>query len=108
MMADRPPDTVEKIMGLDIAEFRRSLARLSDAPEAGTPDGADKARQQFDLAHGDGKVVLTVQAMPPQTLGTLVTLPRTRVLIDLSDLPEADDRHAFLARFDRAFQRGGG
>lgn len=107
-MAEGPPDRIEKIMSLDLAEFRRSLARLPDAAEASSAHEGDPTTERFFLALDAGQVVLSVEVLPPQTLGTLVTLPRSRVLIDLTGLPDAEDRNAFLVRFDRVFQRGGG
>lgn len=94
------PAPVTKIMSLDVAEFERSLDVL--APGARL-DGAGRVV----VADGSGRVVLTFEPLPAQTLGGLLALPRARVSLDYQGLSAAEAAR-FLARFDRAFQRGGG
>lgn len=92
---------VEKIMALDLAEFQRSLRTL--APDLPAPPDASRVA----LADGRNTVAITFEALPAATLGGLLALPRARVTLAFGGhTPE--QRTAFLARFDQAFQRGGG
>ena len=92
---------VEKIMALDLAEFHRSLRAL--APDLAMPPDADRVV----LDDAGRTVTISFEALPAQTLGGLLALPRARVTLAF-DGHDAEQRAAFLARFDRAFQRGGG
>ncbi len=94
-----PPERVEKIMALTEREFAASLRVLD--PQAVPVAG------RVALAFADGAVTVTLEHLPPVTLGGLVTLPRARVTLDFGDTPP-EGRAALLARFDLAFQRGGG
>ena len=93
--------TVTKIMSLTLSDFHRSVQTL--APRTGIRDG------QTDFAIPDGEELALVSYEPLEntTLGGLLAMPRARVTIDLQHL-DGPRREAFLARFDRAFQRGGG
>jgi hypothetical protein len=97
----RAPDRVEKVMALTLADFHRSLATL--APDAALRDG----QTAVEIEIGGASVSITFEAQPETTLGGLLALPRARVTLGLDRLDEAE-RAAFLTRFDRAFQRGGG
>ena len=93
--------SVEKIMSLDLGEFHRSLRVLAPGLSA-APD-----QTRFVVSEGDFSVTLTFESLPSSTLGGLLSLPRARVHLAFDGAPERD-RVAFLGRFDRAFQRGGG
>ena len=92
------PPVVERVLGLALAEVARDLPRLA-------PDSAvvhQKGRDTWQL----GVVHITLTPLPPRRLGALA-IPRTRVHLDLTALPERE-RAAFMASFDRLFFRGGG
>lgn len=94
------PAPVEKLMALDKAEFERSLATLAEDTRL---DGDGRAT----IAAGAGHAILRFEALPAETLGGLLALPRARVTIAFAGLGTHEADH-FLAEFDRAFQRGGG
>lgn len=99
-----PPRSVEKIMSIRHDEFDAGIARLNGAPPT-LPRSAT-----YELSDPGGKsgyVRISFEKLPTAVLGGLMKLPRARVVIDMSDL-EPHRREAFLALFDRTFQRGGG
>lgn len=98
-MADTPTP-VEKIMSLGPAEFERSLHVLAPAAKLDTD-------RRVIIEHPPGQVELTFEHLPSQTLGGLLALPRARITLDFTGLAQSD-ADAFLQKFDRAFQRGGG
>jgi hypothetical protein len=88
-------------MSLDLAEFHRGLKALA-------PDIPLEEKQTIvAVPSGGKKVTIDYAPLENATLGKSLSLPRARVTIDVSTLGE-DERRAFLARFDKAFQRGGG
>ena len=89
------------MMALTLADFHRSLKAL--APDLVLQDG------QTEVAlPEDGKPVrITFEPQEGATLGGLLALPRARVTLAF-DNTDREERARFLARFDRAFQRGGG
>lgn len=91
---------VEKDMSASMAEIGRSLERLL-GPAAAAFDG-----RRLTVAEGNGKIEITVVATGERRIGILA-LPTVRLRIKLSGIEPAKAR-AFLADFDRAFQRGGG
>lgn len=95
------PERVEKLMALTLADFHRSVKVL--APElAITPDQSNIAIQV-----NGGQVEIVFEEQEGATLGRLLTLPRAKVTLVFDDM-DAEGRSGFLARFDQAFQRGGG
>lgn len=99
MSAPAPvPDIVVKTMSASPSDFHRSMTVL---------DASELPALVHTLACTDGTVTITYDALPSVTLGTLLALPRARVTILFAGVPQAD-RAEFLARFDLAFQRGGG
>ena len=88
-------------MSLTLADFHRSVKTL--APDVAARDG----QTEFRIAELDGSLLVRYEQLESATLGGLLALPRARVTIDLGNLDQAQ-RKAFLTRFDRAFQRGGG
>lgn len=95
------PDRVEKVMALTLDDFHRSLKAL--APRLALRD--DQTGVEIDT--GGHRVSITFEQQEGTTLGGLLALPRARVTLALDGLDE-QERAQFLARFDRAFQRGGG
>ncbi len=87
-------------MGLTVGEFLRGLPGLA----GGSPWLHEKGRVKLQMP--DGEVSLQLQPLPERRLASL-SLPVTRVEIDLSALPAAA-RRTFLARFDLYYRRGGG
>ncbi len=96
-----PPDKIEKIMSLDLAEFHRSLKTLS--PDVMLDEGA----MDVLIAADKAEIRIVYEPLENATLGGLLFLPRAKVTLHMDGLGEAE-REAFLARFDKAFQRGGG
>ena len=96
-----PPERVEKIMSLDLREFHRSLRAL--AP--GVP--LEGEQRDIVILAESAEIRIVYEPLETATLGGLLAMPRARVTLHLDELDEAQ-REAFLARFDRAFQRGGG
>ncbi len=91
---------VVKIMSLRQADFARGMTHLMDAPpgEAGV----------YRIALEAGHVTITATPMEPVQLGGgLLSLPRCRVVLVFRAVP-AGAQAAFLARFERTFQRAGG
>ena len=95
------PERVEKIMSLDLSEFHRSLKTLS--PDVSPKDG----QTEIAVPAGRAGVRIVYEPLEKATLGGLLALPRALVTLHMTELDEAQ-RRAFLARFDRAFHRGGG
>jgi hypothetical protein len=95
-----PTGRVEKLMGLTLADFQRSIAPLTGAP---LPISTTRAEI---VVHG-GRVVITCEPRSALRLSSLVEMPLAAVTIDFYGLDVAE-RTAFLRRFDLAFQRGGG
>ena len=96
-----PPGRVEKIMSLSLREFHRSLKTLN--PGA-TPD---EIQRHVVISSGGGAVHIIYEALEKVSLGGLLALPRARVTLSFEALNETE-RRAFLARFEKAFHRGGG
>lgn len=91
---------VEKLMSISRSEFEAAWRTFdaSAAPAAGAP-----AR----LPAGAGAVEIAFEPRSGVRLGGLLELPRAVVIFTFHGVdPEPRDR--LIARFDRAFQRGGG
>lgn len=88
-------------MSLDLPEFLRSLKTL--VPDVSLKDG----QTEIIILSDQAEVRIDYESLEGATLGGLLALPRARVTLHLGELGKAE-RHAFLARFDKAFQRGGG
>jgi hypothetical protein len=87
-------------MALDRDEFLRSLQPLLQGCEW------DSDGNRVRVGTPDGDVCIALQPTGYRSLGSL-RLPETLVELDLGAL--SDEAAAdFLARFERAFQRGGG
>lgn len=92
------PDNLTKTMSAAVDEFHRSMAVL---------DATRAPALSHRLGCGEGTVVIAYEALPGVTLGTLLALPRARITLRFENTTPAD-RAQFMARFDLAFQRGGG
>lgn len=95
------PERVEKLMALTLGEFHRSLKAL--APDLVLGEG----QTEVSVPAGGKSVHIRFAAQEGATLGGLLALPRACVTLTFDGMGESD-RKAFLVRFDRAFQRGGG
>lgn len=102
--AGGPESAVELIMSITPAEFETGLERFTGASIQRVQGGA-YALTRPDL--GAHLVRCVFEPLPDVLLGGLMRLPRARVTLFTGDMP-ADARVAFLALFDRTFQRGGG
>lgn len=103
---DNPGVSITKIMSLSREEFEVSFARVV-GDVAAVLAGADARSSRYEVPLPSGYAVVTVEPLEPQMMGGLVALPRCQVSIDFAEAP-LSERQAFLNRFDRAFQRGGG
>ena len=91
---------LEKLMSLTFTEFEANWPAFdaSPAPVPGMP---------VCLAVGRGQVAIAYEPQANVRLGGLLDLPRALVSFTF-DRVEPEECAALLARFDRAFQRGGG
>lgn len=95
------PGRVEKIMSLSLREFHRSLKTLS-------PDAPLEMGERHVIIPADGGVVrIGYEPLERAILGGLLALPRAKITLEFGTLSDTE-RRAFLARFDKSFQRGGG
>jgi hypothetical protein len=90
---------VTKLMSLTPTEFAASASRLLERHVA--------SGERVEQALGNGRVTIACEPRPGVRLGGLLDLPRAEVTL-MFDGVSAEDRLAFLKRFDLAFQRGGG
>lgn len=95
-----PPSRVERLMTLSEAEFIRSIAAL-------LPPGSAVENGCAVATLGSGRVTITYEPLTSLRLGQSLQLPRARIVLAFEEAVAAE-REAFLARFDLAFQRGGG
>lgn len=95
------PERVEKLMALTLADFHRSLIVLAPAETIGS------GQTVLSLPVDRGQVAIEFTPLKNQVLGGLLSLPRASVTLTFDAVDETAQR-AFLARFDQAFQRGGG
>lgn len=91
---------LDKLMSVSAEEFAQSWRAFDASPP---PAPSRPAR----LALGLGHVTIAFEVLPPVTLGGLLALPRAVVSFTFTGCAPAE-REGLLARFDRAFQRGGG
>lgn len=89
-------------MSISLSEFMRSLNYLPGESEL----FSHANDMTWELCTANGGVCIACHELPPRRVGAL-TLPRARVTLDMHHLPPGR-RDAFLRRFRRAFQRGGG
>lgn len=90
-------------MSLDEAEFRRIHGRLADGEMTRTISERHPCHWHLHPC----RVEISLRPLEPRRTGALA-LPRMAVTLDMSSLPDATARTAFLHRFRTVFQRGGG
>ena len=95
-----PPVTVVKDMAVTPAEFFRILPRALPSRRY------DICGRAATVDEGDCQVTIAVEPAPPRRLARVV-IERSIVTLTFTACGSRA-RLAFLARFDRAFQRGGG
>lgn len=91
-------------MSITRQEFETGLGRL--AGMTARPLSPDRY-ELVPEAGGPAPVTVDFEELPKAVLGGLMALPRVRVTLDVSALPQGA-RADFVALFDRTFQRGGG
>lgn len=92
---------VEKIMSISLEEFHRGIKRLANDIETGA------GQRHFQVPAGATSVIIAAEPLESAVLGANLRLERYRIRLDLSALAPVQ-RRAFVERFDRIFQRGGG
>ena len=103
MGLDRGVVVISKLMSLTFQDFLRSVAVL----EGDGPDRTTAMEKAVRLPAGGGFVDIQFEKLEDVRLGGLLALPRARVSLRFWDVPENEIKK-FVARFDMAFQRGGG
>lgn len=98
-----PEPRVTKIMSFTRSEFENGLQRLLGA----APRLMDGGRYDLSDAANGAPVSCSFDPLPDASLSKLISLPRVRVELDMSALDD-EARRAFLLRFEKTFQRGGG
>jgi hypothetical protein len=93
--------TVIKDMALTLEDFHRGLDSAMDGLDFEVNGGVVRAG---DEAHS---ITIAYKSLPTRVLGGLLEVPRGEVAISFQGYSE-DERTAFLQRFDRSYQRGGG
>lgn len=86
----------ERISSMGLEEFRRHLPLALRGRVYRWADARSLVVE--------GGVTVTVEELPPLVLSGLLSLPRLRIAFAFAE----GDGTAFLAAWDRAFQRGGG
>jgi hypothetical protein len=89
----------ERIASMGLDEFRRHVPLALRGLDHHWIDG-----HRLAVSAEDGTVIITVEELPPLVLSGALRLPRLRIAFAFAQ----GDGAAFLARWDRAFQRGGG
>ena len=92
---------VTKIMAATPSEFASGLARLAEGQLIRNANGD----AEFPWAGGIVRISYTQQE--GRRLSPLLTMPRSEVTFRFQDI-ESADREAFIEKFDKVFQRGGG
>lgn len=96
------PDTFERDMGCTEAELRRCLPQAL----AGLDWVAEDLGFSVQWPQHGGRLQVRWAALPPRRLG-LAVIPRLGLRFCFDGVP-ADQRHAWLQRFDLYTRRGGG
>lgn len=87
-------------MALTPAVFLRDLPRAMGDLDYAVADG------RVDAVSEGRRLTIGLEPLPPRVIG-LLSLERSQVTLDFEGWAQAE-REAFLERFDRAYQRGGG
>ena len=91
----------EKDMATSRAEFFRNL----DVALRGMDYAVDG--DLVTVEDGGKRIDVQLSPLPPRVLSALIKLERWKVSFEFAGFGEGE-AEAFIARFDRAFQRGGG
>ena len=98
-------EDVVKDMALTPEVFLRDVPRALEGLDYRANGGANGATVEVgDAAQG---IVITVEPQEPRRLSGLWSMPRSKVTIAFHGY-DAAEANTFIARFDKAFQRGGG
>ena len=100
MSAAAAQQRVEKTMALSAPEFVKCVSAL-------LPPESQAAGLLVAIPLEAGRVTIEYEAQASVRLGRSLELPRARVVLTFENAGDTE-RDAFLARFDIAFQRGGG
>ncbi len=95
------PVIITKNMGVDHKDFDRLFLRLTNGMCASPVSGS-----YIVAFEGGGRLLVSLGPEQARQIANLA-IPHTDVTLSFADCSESD-RQAFLAEFDRAFQRGGG
>lgn len=93
------PDTIVREVWATPAEFHHGL-------KLAFPGRVVERKGLLCADDGTAAMEINLEILPPQTIA-LLELPRMKVSIRMT-AGTPDQRHAMLARMDRAMQRGGG
>lgn len=93
--------TVVKDMALTPADFLRDLDRALTGLDYRVEGLA------VEVGNADRGLSIALKELPPRRLSGLLSLPRSEISISFRGY-EDGEREAFLERFYRAYQRGGG
>ncbi|HHI82956.1 MAG TPA: hypothetical protein ENJ99_07355 [Rhizobiales bacterium] len=93
--------THEKDMTTTRREFYRNLAVALRGQDYETRNDVTT------IGSGEQNIKIAISPLPPRTLSPLMALERWQVKFDFHGYTD-DEKSAFLAHFDKAFQRGGG
>lgn len=104
MASPRAGEPVAFIMALSPEEFRATASILARTE---LPAGAREVTMPAGAHPAHGSVRIEYSPLPGVTLGGLLSLPRAHVVLAF-DGADAATRAAFVERFARTFQRGGG
>ena len=93
--------TLIKDMALTLEEFRRDL-----------PIAMGAMTYEFDgstvrVGNEARGITITIKPLPKRVLSALLSLERSEVTISFKGYDESE-KAAFMQRFDRTYQRGGG
>jgi len=94
------PERFTRQMAVTLDDFARTLPAV-----VGGLDCRLEGRSAR-IVHADGEILITLQPTAERRLGSFV-IPATPVEFRFVGLGE-EERRAFMHRFDRHFQRGGG
>lgn len=104
-LAPESQGPVTFVMSLSPEEFRATASILSRTELA---SGSDRVEMPAGDDPNSARVLIAYTPLPPVTLGGLLALPRAEVVLTFDAAVPPDARTAFLDRFLRTFQRGGG
>lgn len=96
---------VDKDMSIGHADFWRGFVKI-DSPRVAEAIGNSAGRRELRFGWRNGEVRVQLSEEQVRQIAAL-SLPRTQVTLEFSELSESDISE-FLAEFERRFQRAGG